>query len=63
MNHDVLIMALEVLAESFDLMSPVPRISRMSKFSEEAIKLSARLENMTITKTQLECIEEIDSIW
>ena len=62
-NYDALLMALEVLAESFDLLSPIPRISRMSKFSDEAINMSTRLQNMSIRKYELEDVEEIDTIW
>ena len=56
-------MALEVLAESFDLMSPVPGITRASKSTSEATSLSTRLRNMSITEYELEDVEEIDSIW
>mgnify|MGYP001231254738 CR=1 FL=1 len=50
LNYDALIMALEVLAESFDLMSPVPGITRASKSTSEATSLSTRLWNMSITE-------------
>ena len=63
LNYDALLMALEVLAESFDLLSPIPRISRISKTSKEAIDISIRLQNMTITKYELEDVEDVDTIW
>jgi len=60
---EIIIVALQIICESFDDRSLPPRLSKFTRSSLDVIKLSQRMLNGDVSKGTFESLEDIDKIW